>query len=99
MSKKVLNSFSNKSFQTNIVPWYYNTLIRFIEDCSGKKVLFQFYPFINQEMTLEFVARYRRWLPRMSSYERNLGHRFFLEEALHIMHLSFILRDPKIIAT
>lgn len=99
MAKKVLNSFSNKSFQTDLVPWYYNTLIRFIEDCSGKKVLFQFYPFINQEMTADFVARYRRWLPRMSSYERNLGHRFFLEEALHIMHLSFILRDPKIIAT
>jgi hypothetical protein len=99
VSKKVLNSFSNKSFQTNLVPWYYNTLIRFMEDCSGKKILFQFYPFINQEMTPEFVARYRRWLPRMSSYERNLGHRFFLEEALHIMHLSFILRDPKIIAS
>ena len=99
MAKKVLNSFSNKSFQTNLVPWYYNTLIRFIEDCSGKKALFQFYPFINQEMTADFVARYRRWLPRMASYERNLGHRFFLEEALHIMHLSFMLRDPKIIAT
>ena len=99
IAKTVLNSFSNKSFQTNLVPWYYNTLIRFMEDCSGKKVLFQFYPFINQEMTADFVARYRRWLPRMSSYERNLGHRFFLEEALHIMHLSFILRDPKIIAT
>jgi len=91
MSKKVLNSFSNKSFQTNIVPWYYNTLIRFIEDCSGKKVLFQFYPFINQEMTLEFVARYRRWLPRMASYERNLGHRFFPRRSVTYYALKFYL--------
>ena len=99
ISKKVLNSFTNRSFQTNLVPWYHNTLIRFIENCSGRKALFQFYPFINQEISREFAVRYYRWLPRMTSYERNLGHRFFLEEALHIMHLSFYLRDPKIIAS
>ena len=29
----------------------------------------------------------------MKSYERRLGHKFFFEEALHIMHLSFTLRD------
>jgi hypothetical protein len=32
----------------------------------------------------------------MVFYERRLGHRFFLEEALHLLHLSFVLRDPKI---
>lgn len=32
----------------------------------------------------------------MVFYERKLGHRFFLEESLHLIHLSFILRDPKI---
>jgi len=33
----------------------------------------------------------------MNFYERRLGHKFFLEEALHIIHISFILRDPKLI--
>jgi hypothetical protein len=28
-----------------------------------------------------------------------LGHRFFLEEAIHIMHLSFFLKDPKLICS
>jgi len=34
----------------------------------------------------------------MSYYERKLGHRFFLEEAIHILHLGFILRDPALIS-
>jgi hypothetical protein len=33
----------------------------------------------------------------MAFYERNLGHKFFLEEALNLIHLSFTLRDPKIV--
>ena len=35
----------------------------------------------------------------MAYYERRLGHRFFLEEAIHIMHLSFFLKDPKLICS
>jgi hypothetical protein len=54
---------------------------------------------MNQSVSAEHAARYSRWLPRMAFYERKLGHRFFLEEALHIMHLSFTLRDPKILAS
>jgi ribosomal protein S3 len=59
----------------------------------------QFYPFVNQHISKEYMIRYKRWLPRMGFYERRLGHRFFLEESLHIIHISFILRDPKIIAS
>ena len=98
-TKKVLNSFANRLFREDIIPYYQNTLIRFIEFCTGRKVLFQFYPFVNQHIDKSYIVRYKRWLPRMNFYERRLGHKFFLEEALHIMHLSFILRDPKIIAS
>jgi hypothetical protein len=98
-SKKVLNSFANRLFRENIIPYYQNTLVRFIEYCTGRKVLFQFYPFVNQHIDKSSMVRYKRWLPRMNFYERRLGHKFFLEEALHIMHISFILRDPKIIAS
>ena len=102
--KKYLNRLSkstsaNQMFRECVIPWYYHTLIRFIEHCSGKQALFQFYPFVNQHMDQEFMIRYRRWIPRLNFYERRLGHRFFLEESLHIMHLSFKLRDPKIIAS
>jgi hypothetical protein len=98
-SKKVLNSFANRLFREDIIPYYQNTLIRFIEYCTGRKVLFQFYPFVNQHIDKSYMVRYKRWLPRMNFYERRLGHKFFLEESLHIMHISFILRDPKVIAS
>jgi len=42
---------------------------------------------------------YKRWIPRMASYERKLGHRFFLEEALHIIHLSFRLHDCSLLSS
>jgi hypothetical protein len=97
LNKKVLNSFTNKAFNENLIPWYQHTFVRFIEDCTGKKVLLQYYPFLHQTIETEAFARYKMWLPRMAFYERKLGHRFFLEEALHLIHLSFVLRDPKII--
>lgn len=99
IKKKVLNSFSNKNFNENVIPWYLNTFVRFIEHCSGKKTLFQFYPFLAKSVLPEDTIRYKRWLPRMVFYERKLGHRFFMEEALYLIHLSFTLKDPKIFSS
>ena len=60
LNKKVLDSFTNKNFDEVITPWYYHTLIRFLENCSGKRVIFQFYPFIDQSVTTDNVARYKK---------------------------------------
>jgi hypothetical protein len=46
---------------------------------------------------VDYVSLYKRWTFRLSYYERRLGHRFFLEEALHIIHIGFTLKDAKII--
>jgi len=54
---------------------------------------------MSDEIPLLDVARYRMWMPRMGYYERKLGHRFFLEEALHVFHLGFSLHDPVIISS
>ena len=99
LSRKIYNSTKLQTIQENFTPWYYNTLVRFMEHCSGKKCLFQFYPFVNNDVEHEFFVRYKKWIPRMAYYERRLGHRFFLEEAIHIMHLSFSLKDPKLICS
>ena len=84
-------------FKENLIPWIYNNLIRFFEYTSGKKVFIQFYSSLNQDINLEFIILYKKWLPRLSSYERKLGHKFFLEEGLHIIHNSFNLHDVKLI--
>ena len=94
--KKVSGSFGESIFSLSNIPWHYNTVIRFFEFCSGRKILFQFYPFLFQSIEKYYVALYKRWMPRMSYYERNMGRRFFLEEALHLIHLSLNLHDPKI---
>ena len=93
ISRKIVNFLGEQSFRPNVTPLYYQTFIRFVENVTGKRVLLQYYPFLNQTIDQESITRYKFWLPRLHYYERNLGHRFFLEEALHIMHLSFTLRD------
>ena len=89
----------SNSLRNTLTPLYYNTVIRFLENITGNKVFFQLYPFMYQDITKDYLVRYKLWLPRMSYYERKLGHRFFLEESIHIMHLSFYLKDPVIISS
>ena len=98
-SKKILSLFSTNKIREDIIPLYYNTLIRFMEHCSGKKIFIQLYPFLNQNITYDYIVRYKSWITRMKSYERRLGHKFFFEEALHIMHLSFTLRDSSLFSS
>ena len=33
----------------------------------------------------------------MTFYERRLGHKFFLEESLHILHIAFYYKDVKLL--
>ena len=95
---KKINTFFNKKYvNLNFTPWYYNTLIRFIENFTGKKIIFQFFPYLSQEINKEFIIRYKLWLSKMKYYEQRLGHKFFLEEGLHILHLGFYLKDSKLI--
>ena len=99
ISKKILSLFSTNKIREDVIPLYYNTLVRFMEHCSGKKIFIQLYPFLNQNVAYDYVVRYKSWITRMKSYERRLGHKFFFEEALHIMHLSFTLRDATLFSS
>lgn len=93
ITKRVSSLYLNNKLRENFIPIYFHTLIRFSENISGKRCLFQFYPFLHQNITLTYIVKYKQWIPKMKMYERRLGHKFFFEESLHIMHLSFILRD------
>ena len=95
--KKILASQTNSFLHKHALPWAHNSLIRFMEDCSGKRVMLQIYSFITQNIDNAYLVLYRRWMPRMRYYEQRLGHKFFLGEALSIMHLSFIMHDPKLL--
>jgi hypothetical protein len=98
VAKKVKKYVTSSILRLNITPWYHNTLIRFFEHCSGNKVLLQYNLSVANQVDSQSIVLYKRWMPRMASYERKLGHRFFLEEALHIIHLSFRLHDSSLIS-
>jgi len=57
--KKVNNSSVNTKHGPLLTPWYYNNIVRFIEDVSGKKVFFQFYAFMAQEVSKDDIVRYK----------------------------------------
>ena len=99
ITKKVKTFVTSSIMKLNLTPWYHNTIIRFFEHCSGNKVLLQYYLSIANRVDVDSIVLYKRWIPRMASYERKLGHRFFMEEALHIMHLSFRLHDVSLVSS
>lgn len=89
----------NYFFRENVTPWVFNTLTRFIEFYSGRKVLISLYSFMSQSIDTNYVVLYKSWLSRFAYYERRLGHRFFLEESLHILHMGFNYHDSKLISS
>lgn len=100
ISRKSLNSArANVFFQENVTSWMYAALIKFIEFHSGKLVLIDVDSFMAQGIDSHYRTLYKFWLGRFNYYERRLGHRFFLEEALHILHMSFTYRDSKLMST
>lgn len=99
IGKKIGAHYLSDKFSWNVTPLYYSTLIRFLENVSGNRSLIQVYPFLNQQLDNSWKTRYLSWIARMKSYERMLGRRFFMEESLHIMHLSFTLRDSRLFSS
>jgi len=47
--KKVTSFYATNTIYKNFVPIFHNTLVRFLEYCSGKKILIQFYPFFKSK--------------------------------------------------
>ena len=89
----------NYTFRENVTSWVFNTLIRFMEFYSGRRISIELYSFMDQSIDLNYLVFYKSWLPRFSYYERRLGHRFFLEESLHILHMGFTYQDSKLISS
>ena len=97
--KNLSGSTTSSLFSVPLEPWVNNTLLRFIENCTGKMVMINYSPQINNMVDNASILLYKRWLSHMAYYEKRMGHRFFLEEALHVFHLGFKLHDPKVISS
>ena len=68
VKRKLLKMFNYYKFLPNVTMWYYNMLIRFMENCSGKKVYLKFNPFIENSLTFVDIARCRLWSMHTNSF-------------------------------
>jgi hypothetical protein len=59
VNKEAYNLLAVHKLVKDLVPYYYHTLVRFMEHCSGKKAAFKFYPFVHQNVRRDFFVRYR----------------------------------------
>ena len=96
--RKFLRLIASSSFSADLSFWYYKTLIQFIENCSGRKTLLYFGPFIENSLTFEDRARCALWNNRVTGFQRIVGHRIFVYEALSIVAISIRLKDPTFLA-
>jgi hypothetical protein len=74
--------------------WWNDTLIRFMEHHSGRRVYLKLNSFIENSLPYVDLARCNIWFERVIPWQRVLGHRIFVQESLRIFHLAIRFRDP-----
>lgn len=94
ITKKVMLSNAVSRFRLKIIPFVLKTLIDFLENISGRKVILMFNPFLMKYLTFEEIARCLIWYRNLLYFRRVLGHHLFLLESLKIVYLALKLKDP-----
>jgi hypothetical protein len=92
--RKVLKMITYNKFVPNISMWYHNTLVRFIEHYSGKRVYLRCNPFIQNYITYEDASRCILWELRVFGFQRILGPKIFVRESLRILVMALRFKDP-----
>jgi hypothetical protein len=90
----MLKIFSYSKFSITTVLWQYNTLLRFLEFCSGRKVCLKFFNFLGSTLNFSEKAQCLLWSQKVKYFRKVLGPRLFLNESLQIMFLALKLKDP-----
>lgn len=98
LKRRVLKAFTYDTFSPNVTMWYYHTIVRFIENCTGKKVYLKFNPFIENSLTFNDLSRCYIWARRVVRFQKVLGPRMFLRESLKIINVAIRYRDPTFLA-
>ena len=58
--KRVKKFVTGTMLRVNLTPWYHNTIIRFFENCSGNKVMLQYYLSVASRVDSESIVLYKR---------------------------------------
>lgn len=98
LRKRLLRMSSKNFFSPDVTMWYYRSLVRFIENCTGRRVALHFGPFVDGVLTFEDYAYLSMWSARVVGFQKILGHRIFVQEALMLIAVSIRLKDPTFLA-
>jgi hypothetical protein len=98
LRKRLLRVSSNSLFLPQVTMWYYRTLVRFVENCTGRRVALHFGPFAEGALTFEDRAQVSIWSGRVMGFQKMLGHKIFAQEALMLITVSVRLKDPTFLA-
>jgi hypothetical protein len=98
IKKYIMKVFSYQKFNIITTPWYFNTLVRFIEHCSGKRAQVRFFMFLNNSLTFVEKARCLMWSQKVKNFRRLLGPRLFLNESMQILYIALKNKDPFFLA-
>lgn len=94
LKKKMLQVFNYDKFPITTSIWFYETLIKFLEYCSGKKVNLNLYTFLHNNLNFYEKSQCILWARKVKYFRKVLGPRLFLNESLQIIYLSLKLKDP-----
>lgn len=94
VKRKLVKRLHTTKFVPNVTMWYYETLVKFIEHHTSKRVYLKFNPFIENAIPFVDLARCSLWEPRVQGFQKILGHRIFVFESLRILTLALRFRDP-----
>lgn len=98
LRKHLLQRIVSGVFSTDYIIWYCKTLVHFLEDVTGRRVNLNFGPFIETALTFGDKSRLVIWRHRVAGFQRMLGHKIFVQEALILIIASIRLKDPTFLA-
>jgi len=98
LKKKMLKIFNYSKFPTITSIWCYNSLIKFLEFCSGKKIYLKFNTFLSNNLNFLEKAQCLIWAQKVKYFRKVLGPRLFLNESLQIIYLALKLKDPYVLS-
>lgn len=94
LRKRLLRLTTNRALLAMVTMWYHKSLVRFIEDSTGRKAALSFGPYAENALTFWDHAKYHLWGLRIRGFQRILGHKIFVYEALRLVAVALRLKDP-----
>ncbi len=94
LKKKIIKTLNYKKFDLWLAPWYSHSLIRFLEKCSGKRVLLKFFFFLGNCLNFYEQSRCLLWSQKLQNFQKTIGNGFFLTESIQIIYIAIKIKDP-----